>query len=354
MSQSAKTMADKAALSPGSLIHVGDAPRGPASISILDYDPQGIKEYDSTEPDVFRRLAESPRVTWFKVQGVHQVELVREIGEIFSLHPLVLEDLVNTHQRPKLEDYERYLFLVLKIMRYDQQEEEVQAQQVGLILGKGYVLSFDEGQGDPLGPVGSRIHLGKGRIRRLGSDYLAYALMDLAVDSYYSVLDALEARIEDLEEDLIDKVRSEQLHVLYSLKTEIVHMRKSIWPLREVCSSLLRGDSELISEDAIPFLRDLYDHTVQVIEGCDSLRENITSLIELHMSIVSNRMNEVMKVLTIIATIFIPLTFLAGIYGMNFKYMPELDLPWAYPLLLIIMALVVVLMFVYFRRKKWL
>ena len=354
MSQSAKTMADKAALSPGSLIHVGEAPEGPTRISILEYDAQGIKEYDSAEPDLVRKLAGGPRVTWFKVEGVHQVETVRQVGEIFGLHPLVLEDLVNTHQRPKLEDYERYLFLVLKTMCYDQQNREVEQQQIGLILGPGYVLSFDQGLGDPLSPVGARIHVGKGRIRRLGSDYLAYAIMDLAVDSYFTALEELESRIEEVEEDLIERVRPEQLHVLYDLKTELAHMRKSIWPLREVCSNLLRGGHDLISDEVIPFLRDLYDHTVQVIESCDSLRENVTSLIDLHLSSVGNRMNEVMKVLTIIATIFIPLTFLAGIYGMNFKYMPELDLPWAYPVLLLLMGAVVVLMLVYFRRKKWL
>jgi magnesium transporter len=354
MSQSAKTMAAKAALPPGVLIHVGEAPQGAARISILDYDTQGIKEYDSAEPDMLRRLADGPRVTWFKVQGVHQVETVSQVGEIFGLHPLVLEDLVNTHQRPKLEAYERYLFLVLKTMRYDQERKRVLSQQIGLILGQGFVLSFDQGLGDPLAPVGSRIHLGKGRIRRLGADYLAYAIMDLAVDSYYTVLEELETRIDDVEEDLFDRTRPQQLHELYDLKSEVTQMRKSIWPLREVCSTLLRGENEFISEQAIPFLRDLYDHTVQVIEGCDALREHITSLVDLHMNMVSNRMNEVMKVLTIIATIFIPLTFLAGIYGMNFKYMPELEQPWAYPLLLLLMAAVVVVMLLFFRRKKWL
>jgi magnesium transporter len=347
-------MADKAALPPGSLIHVGEAPQGPVRISILDYGPHGIKECESPELASMSKPQAEDWITWFKVEGVHQVEIIRQVGDIFGLHPLVLEDLVNTEQRPKVEDYDDYLFLVLKMVRYDQQDQEVYAQQVSLVMGRGYVLSFDEGLGDHLSPVGSRIHLGKGRIRRLGTDYLAYAIMDLVVDSYFTVLEELETRTENLEDEIIERVRPEQLSTLYNLKTQTNHLRKLIWPLREVCSFLLRGESALINEESAPFLRDLYDHTVQVIEACDSLRENVTSLIELHLSNVSNRMNEVMKVLTIIATIFIPLTFLAGIYGMNFKYMPELDLPWAYPVLLLLMAFVVILMLVYFRRKKWL
>jgi magnesium transporter len=344
-------MAKKAALPPGSLVHIGPTPETPPSISILEYDQDNFSQIeDASEQDLGTALKKD-RVTWFKVQGVHQPEIVSQLGRIFNLHPLVMEDILNSQQRPKLESFDEYEFLALKA--FEVNDSQIQPRHLSLILGRGYVLTFQDSDFDPFGPILERIASGKGRIRHMGADYLACALLDLVVDGYFQVMEQVSENLEKLEDVVLAEQDRETLEALYELKKEAFSLRKATWPLREVMAELSRGESALVTEAVLPFMRDVYDHTIQVIDGSESLRESLTTLKDIYLSSISNRMNQVMKVLTIIATLFIPLTFLAGVYGMNFKHMPELEWPWAYPTVLILMLVVVIAMLFYFRRKKW-
>jgi magnesium transporter len=288
------------------------------------------------------------------LDGIHQVEILEQLGECMGVHPLVLEDILNTDQRPKLEDFDDYLFIVLKMSHYDDQNGEMEVEQISLILGPNYVVSFQERPGDVFDPIRERITNGRGRIRKLGADYLAYALIDAIVDHYFVVLEQIGEKIEFLEEELITDPTPETLQTIHNLKREMIFLRKSVWPLREVVGGLERRESPLIGESIAVYLRDVYDHTIQVIDTLETFRDMISGMLDIYLSSVSNRMNEVMKVLTIIATIFIPLTLIAGIYGMNFKHMPELEQPWGYPVVWGVMLATAIVMLIYFRRKKWL
>ena len=353
MSATARSIAEKADLPPGALVHVGRPSSQRTHITVLDYDQEGLNQVEDPDQDHYRQLRDSERVTWFRVNGVHQVEVIRELGEIFSLHPLVVEDVLNTLQRPKLEDYENYLFAAARSFSFDPQTLSLNGYQVSLILGPGWVLSFEESGGDQLSGVDQRVHQGRGRIRRMGADYLAYSLMDAVVDDYFQVLEAMGESLERLEEQVLDNPTPASLEGTYRLKRAAISLRRSIWPLREAVTSVLRGDSDLVHEGTRPFWQDLHDHLIQVLETCESLRENLSSLMDIYLTSVNNRMNQVMKVLTVIATIFIPLTLLSGIYGMNFKYMPELEWKWAYPVVIGVMVTVGAGMLVYFKRKNW-
>ena len=279
----------------------------------------------------------------------------KQLGERFGLHPLVVEDILNTDQRPKLEDYGEYLFVVLKSLYHSKIEsDEPEIEQISLVLGPNYVLSFQERAGDEFEPVRERIRSDKGRVRKMGADYLAYSLIDLIVDTYFIVLEKLGERMEILEEELVLNPTTETLQAIHQLKREMVFLRKSTWPLREVIGALERGESPLIQDSTSIYLRDVYDHTIQVIDAVETYRDILSGMLDIYLSSISNRMNEVMKVLTIIATVFIPLTFIAGVYGMNFQHMPELAWPWAYPLVWAVMITIAAVMVVYFQRKRWL
>jgi magnesium transporter len=293
-------------------------------------------------------------VTWLDVDGTHDIETIRKLGECYGLHPLVQEDILNTDQRPKLEDYGDYLYIVLKMLSHDERSGEIRSEQVSLILGRSFVISFQEGkEGDVFGPIRERIRSGKGRIRKTGADFLAYSLIDAVVDSYFVIMEKLGESVDILEERLVDRPSPETLHGIHALKKEMIFLRKSVWPLREVIGALERGDSGLIQEPTRAYLRDVYDHTIQVIETIETFRDMVTGMLDIYLSSLSNRLNEVMKVLTIIATLFMPLTFLAGVYGMNFRRMPELEWPWGYPAVLGIMCIVAISMLAYFKKKKW-
>ena len=279
---------------------------------------------------------------------------MEKLGSRFDIHPLVLEDIMTTTQRPKAEDLGGAVFVVLRMIESDGKGPGMTTDQLSLILGPNYVLSFQETEGDCLDPVRARIRGGKGRIRSLGPDYLAYALIDGVVDNYFLVLEGLGERIDILEERLITDPRRELLHEIHGLKREMIDLRKAVWPLREVVSGVERLESPLIKSTTDVFLRDLYDHVIQVIDTVESFREILTSMIETYLSSLSNRMNEVMKVLTIISTIFIPITFLVGLYGMNFKFMPEIGWRWGYAFVWVLIIGSVGGMFAFFRRKKWL
>lgn len=343
----------KGALPPGTVEFVGEKRIESVRISILDYDEAHLNEQESIPLDDCYAARDSRSVSWINVTGLHDTDLLKNLGQHFGLHPLVLEDIVNTNQRPKLEDYDDYIYLVLRMLFYDADTEEVSAEQVSLVLGPNYVLSFHEREGDVFDPVRQRIRGGKGQIRKLGPDYLAYALLDAIVDSYFAILEVIAERIEDLEQRLATNATADLLGEIYEVKREVIFLRKSVWPLREVGSGLERGESKLIQKGTRVFLRDVYDHNVQVLDAIESFRDLVAGLQDLYLSSVSNRMNEVMKVLTIIATIFVPLTFVAGIYGMNFEYMPELAWKWGYPLFWVVIGGIAGVMVSFFRRRGW-
>jgi len=281
------------------------------------------------------------------------VDIIEKMGNHFNIHPLVLEDILNTGQRPKMEDFVDYIFVVLKMLYYDEKENEVRAEQVSVILGSNYVISFQETEGDVFDPIRERIRNDRGRIRKMGADYLAYALIDIIVDNYFAILEKLGEKIEDIEDELVTNPALETLQSIHSLKREMIFLRKSVWPLREVINRLERWESPLINKSLDIYLRDMYDHTIQVIDSIETFRDMLSGLLDIYLSSVSNRMNEIMKVLTIIATIAIPLTVITGLYGMNFQFMPELQWQWSYPIVLLAMLTLGLLMIRYFRRRKW-
>jgi len=354
MAKLSKKRSEKTGLPPGTLIHIGEKKAEKVNISLIDYDETQFQHKESVTVEEAVPFKEKPTVTWFNVTGLHEVKIVEEIGKAFNIHPLLLEDIVHTGQRPKLEDFGDYLFFVLKMLTYDEDTNEVLAEQVSLILGPNFVISFQENEGDVFNPVRERIRNSKGRIRKLGSDYLAYALIDSIVDNYFVILEHFGEKIEVLQEEVLSQPGPDTLQIIQATKRDMIFLRKSVWPLREAISVLYRGESPLITESITPYLRDVYDHTIQVIDSIETFRDMISGTLDVYLSSVSNKMNEVMKVLTIIATIFIPITFLAGVFGMNFKYMPELEWRWSYPIVWLVMLTAGISMLVGFRRRKWL
>jgi magnesium transporter len=351
MPKSISKRSQKAGLPPGTLVHVGEPGAEKPRISVMVYDVMRLEEeYVDHVGGVFP-LQDAPVVTWINVDGIHDVDIVEELGARLGLHPLVLEDILNPEQRPKMEDLGDYLYVVLKMVDWDDQRGEITMEQVSVLVGANYVVSLQERPGgDVLDPIRARIREAKGSIRGDGPDYLAYSILDGVVDRYFGVLEGLGEKVEDLEEELVFSPLPETLHELHALKREMIYMRKAVWPLREVVAALERSGSLLIQASTVPYLRDVYDHTVQVMDAVETVRD----MLDIYLSSISNRMNEVMKVLTIFASIFIPLTFIAGVYGMNFDYMPELAWRWGYPAVWLVMLGVGLAMLWYFRKKRWL
>ena len=343
----------KAGQAPGTMVYTGDAQAEEVRLSLFTYGAEGTQLSEALEAEEALGLLRPERVNWLNISGLHNLDLIRTIGEYFNLHPLTLEDIVSTGQRPKVEFFDHYVFLVLRMLNLSE-EGTVINEQVSLILTDNVVLSFQERQGDVFDPIRARIRGNKGRICKLGPDYLAYTLLDAVVDSYFLILEEVSERLEDLEETLIEDTTPDTLRDINAYKREMLFLRKAVWPLREVLGLLMREDSPLISAHTLTYLRDVYEHTVQVIDTVETFRDILTGMLDVYLSSVSNRMNEVMKVLTIIATIFIPLTFIAGVYGMNFAYMPELRWRWGYPAVWVLMLAVAFSLILYFRRKKWL
>lgn len=343
----------KVGLPPGTLIHVGKERSEEVNITVIDYDEKHFEEIEVKKVEECFPFKDKPTVIWVNIDGVHQVETIEAIGNHFGVHPLVLEDIVNTKQRPKMDDFGDYIFVVLKMIYYEEKEDIIKAEQVSLIIGPNFVISFQEVEGDIFNSIRNRLKNSKGRIRKMGADYLAYALMDSVVDNYFVLLEKVGEKLENMEEDLLKNPTPETVQVIHSLKRDLILLRKSVWPLREVLSGLERGESKLIQKSTRIYLRNVYDHTIQVMDAIDSSRDMLSGMLDIYLSSVSNRMNEVMKVLTIIATIFIPLTFIAGIYGMNFQYMPELGWRWGYFAVLFVMFVIGISMVKYFKRKKW-
>jgi magnesium transporter len=341
-------------LPPGALVHVGDKKSEKVKISFMDYTIGKFSEKEVKKTEECFQFKRKPSVTWINVDGVHDVDVIEKIGECYDIHPLVLEDVLNTDQRPKMEDYDKYLFFVLKMLYMDDKNHQIQSEQVSLILGQNYVISFQETVGDVFDNVRERIRKGKGRIRKMGADYLTYSLIDAIIDNYFTILENIGEKVENIEQDVISNPKPEILQQIYNLKREMIYLRKSVWPLREVINGLMREESKIIKKSTHIYLRDLYDHTIQVIDTIETFRDMISGMLDIYMSSVSNKMNEVMKVLTIFAAIFIPLTFVAGIYGMNFQNMPELGWQYGYFAALVVMLLVGITLLGFFKHKKWL
>ena len=349
-----KKTSKKAGLSPGTLVHIGEKKAETAKFALINYDQEQLHERELATIDESFPYKSTPLVTWINIDGLHEIDIIEKIGHHFDIHPLTLEDIVNTGQRPKAEDYDDYIFIVFKMLFYDDASTHITSEQVSLILGAHYLISFQEKEGDVFNFVRERIRKAKGRIRKSGPDYLTYALIDATVDHYFFILERVGEKLEQIEEELLENPKPQTLQSIHSLKREMIYFRKQVWPIRELLNHLMHEESQLVQESSHIFFRDIYDHTIQVIDSIESMRDVLTGLLDLYLSTLSNKMNEVMKVLTIMATIFIPLTFVAGIYGMNFKFMPELEWKWSYPVLWGVLVTIFVFMLFWFKRKRWL
>jgi len=353
LSKLVKKKSKKVGLPPGSIVHIGNKRAEKTKITIVDYNEEQFQEKEVKTVKECCPYKEKPTITWINIDGVHEEKIIEELGKIYNFHPLILEDIVDTDQRPKIKDFGDYIFIILKMHYYDKENNEIKIEQVSLIFGKNYVISFQEREGDVFDSIRERIRNNIGRIRKARADYLIYALMDAIIDNYFTILEKLGEETEDLEAKVIKDPVPANLQIIYKLKSELIFLRKSVWPLREVISILEKGESVLIDKSTNIYLRDIYGHTIQVMDTVETLRDVISGTLDVYLSSVSNRMNEIMKVLTIVATIFIPLTFIAGIYGMNFQYMPELKWVWGYPIVLLGMLIIGIVMVIYFKRKKW-
>ncbi len=348
-----KRRSQKSGMPPGTLVHIGEKRREDVVISILDYDPGHVREWKMASLDECFALRDKPTVTWINVDGLHDVEVIRALCDRFGVHPLVQEDILNTDQRPKMEDFGDYLFCVLSMIFCRGPEQSVDFEQVSLVLGPSFVLSFQEDVGDVFDPVRERLRLDQGQVRKKGADYLCYRLIDAIVDNYFQVGEKLGEEIERLEETLLEQQGASALKELHQLKRESIRLRKAVWPLREVMAAFTRGESKLIEQGTLVYFRDVYDHCVQMIDTVETFRDLLSGMLDLYLSIQNNRLNEAMKVLAVISTIFIPLSFVAGVYGMNFEFMPELKSPYGYPIVLGSMVLVGLAFVAWFKRKRW-
>jgi magnesium transporter len=341
-------------LEPGTLVRVGHHAPEHVRATVIHYDEH---QFTEREIDFRTECPVIPRdggVTWVNVIGVTREDILVSLGECFGLHRLVLEDMMNSNQRVKIEDFLDYLYLVVKVIEWDDERNEAVEEQVSLILGRGFVISIQETDPDLFRPIRDRLAENRSRARTMGADFLAYTLLDTVVDRYFVTLEALGDQIETMEDEVVDNPSTRLLQRIHYVKREMIFLRKATWPLREVVGALERRETLLIGESLAPYLRDLYDHTIQVIDTTEALRDIAAGLLDIYLSGVSNRLNVVMKLLAIIGTIFMPLTFIAGIYGMNFEHMPGLTSRWGYPLVLTIMAGIALYMIGVFRKKDWL
>ncbi len=313
---------------------------------------RNFSEKDISNAQDLAPYLESPETTWIRVQGLEQTDIIEAVGSFCKVHPLFLEDIVNTSQRPKAEDAGDYFFIIIKVLNYDEKKESIVTEQLSFVLAPNFLLSFEEKSGKIFDSVMERIKTGKGRIRKSGTDYLAYCLIDTVVDNYFGLLEKLGEKIELLEEDLVTNPTPEILSQIHNLKMNLIFLRRSVWPLREVINLLALGESNLIKESSRLYFRDVYDHTIHIIDTMETYRDIVSGMLDIYLSSVSYRLNEIMKILTIIATIFIPLTFLAGWYGMNFKHMPEFEWRWGYPMVIGIAITTAAGLLLFFRTKE--
>ena len=341
-------------LSPGTLLHVGKQKTNEVTITLLDYDGKGyFMERETADLAELARAIQTPAITWINVTGLHQIATMDGIGQAFGIHPLLLEDILDTGQRPKIEQSNDILILILKAVCWNEVTDHTEVEQVSLVIGTTYVLSFLERPSDLFTPVYQRLREANGRIRQMGADYLVYALLDAIVDNYFLTLEQISDQIEQIEDDIIDDATPEDVQTIHELRRELLDLRKAIWPLREIISSLYRGEFPQFQSETLLYVRDVYEHIIQVIDTLETFRDVVSGLLDMYLSTVSNKMNEVMKVLTIVATIFIPLTFITSLYGMNFQYMPELHWRMGYPFVWLTIILTSLALILYFKRKGW-
>jgi len=343
----------KTGLPPGSLVHVGLERAEKTRITVLDYDAEHVEEREVHAVEELAPYIGKPSVTWIDVVGIHEPKVIEQIGCQFHIHPLLMEDIMNTTQRPKIDDLGKYICLILKMITFDETVMELRIEQLSLVFSDDFVLSFQESENAIFKPLRDRIRNSLGRIRKMGTDYLAYSIMDAVVDHYFVVMEQMGEKIDSLENEVVANPKRETLSGVQRLRDEILLVRRSVWPLREVISLLERAESPLVDKSSSFFFRDVYEHTIQVMDTVDTYRDILSGMFDIYLSSISNRLNEVMKVLTIIATLFMPLTFLAGVYGMNFEHMPELKWQYGYFMLWGVMIVIAMAMLVYFRKKKW-
>lgn len=353
---------NKKGMSPGSLVFTGEKKVEKISISLFDYDAQDFEEKGIAEDDIagLNQICKAKKVNWLNVCGIHNTELIGGIGEIFKIHPLVLEDVLNVTHSTKIDEFDDYIFIIAKMINYNDTDDVLNIEQVSFILGDNFLVTFQEKEGDVFDLIREKIRNNKGRVRKSGADYLAYRLLDTIVDNYFIVLDKLDERIENIEDELLDNPEQTTLGAIHSIRKEVIRLRRNVTPLRDIIHALEREQFHFVDKSTQVYLRDLYDHVRQIIDTIDNYREVINGLQEVYLSSASNKMNEIVKVLTIISTIFIPLTFIVGIYGMNFRTdagpwnMPELNWGFGYPFIMIVMAVIVIGMIFFFKKKKWL
>ncbi|MFH1283354.1 MAG: magnesium/cobalt transporter CorA [bacterium] len=344
----------KAGLEPGTLMPAIEKKAESSRITVVDFDEKKFTDEEIGTIEESFPLLKSTTTTWINIENLNTVPVLEKLGQNLELHPLILEDIHNTSHRPKFDDLEKYLFIVLAAFSYNKDTHELNSQQISLLLGKNLVFSFKEHIDDLFAPIRERIKNSKWRTRKLEADYLLYSLVDIIIDYYFVVLEELNDGIEEIEIELLSNPTHRTLNKIYTIKHDLIMLRKSIWPLREVVVKLERSDSTLIKKATKLYIRDLYEHTIQILDTIETHRDMVSGMIDIYLSSVSNRMNEIMKVLTIIATIFIPLTFIAGIYGMNFKYMPELEWEYGYIAVWILFLGIGMALILFFRKKKWL
>jgi magnesium transporter len=349
-----KSRSRKSGMPPGTMVHtaeVGQDSKG-SHITILSFNETDFEEFENARLEDYHKLAKENRITWIHVEGLETLSVIQEIGQQFDVHPLTLEDIVNTDQRPKFEEYNKYDALILKTISY---KNELFSEQLSILLFDSLIISFEESKEClSLKIIRDRLRQNKGRVRRSGADYLAYAILDAVIDNYFNVLEVLGDKLELFEEELGVNHEKDFIRRIYEIKREVIYLRKLVWPLREIISGFDRSGSARLNEGTRIYLRDANDHATRVIETVENFRDLIAGIMDVHLSSLSHKMNEVMKVLTIISTIFIPVTFVVGVYGMNFENMPELTSSFGYPLVWIIMVVMMGSMFYYFKRKNWL
>lgn len=353
MSNVLKKRIKKHGLPPGTLVQINESIGKKAKISIIEYDPNKIRYKENATIEDCLEFVSHPSITWINICGNPDTKLIGSLGKKLGFHPLMLEDIMHTGQRTKIDNYKDSLFVVLRTLKYCHQAQSIKDEQVSFILGPNYVISFLESSPEVFNPILHQLKVINSRIRKRGADFLCYSLIDCIVDLYFLVLEEVDERLDSLEEELITHPSPQTLKKIQQKKREITSLRKSIWPLRELIKKFQRIDSVLVKETTKLYMQDIYDHTIQAIEIIDSFRDISNGLLDMYMSTMSQKMNEIMKVLTIVATIFVPLTFIASVYGMNFKHMPEIDWDGGYYLVLGVMISTALIMIAYFKRKNW-
>lgn len=341
-------------LPPGSLVFIGKKKVEKIRIRIIDYDKNQIREDDPEDIAAAAEFKHTETVTWINIDGLHDTEVIRNAGSIFQIHPLLLEDILNTGQRPKFEEFDNCLFIVVKMLRYDKDSQIIVSEQLSLVLGDTFLLTIQEQPGDVFDPVRERIRNPKGRVRGTGVDYLTYALLDTVIDNYIFIIEKLGEQIENLEEEVLANPEPSVMEKINTLKREMNFLRKTVRPVRDAVTQLLKSESDLIADQTVPFLKDLQDLITHAVEAVDTYRDMLSDQLNLYNSALSNKMNDIMKVLTIFAAIFIPLTFIAGIYGTNFEYFPELHFKYSYFIFWGVLIVIGLLMLLFFKRKRWL